>query len=130
VRGCVLKRSPTAHLLEAIRTVAAGAVYVDPALSASAGATPPLRVLDDGAVGVGPEVRLSAREAEVLRLIAQGFCNREIAERLGLSTKTIETYKARSLEKLGLSRRAEIVRFALERGWLGRSVLGAAASET
>jgi PAS domain S-box-containing protein len=62
--------------------------------------------------------RLSEREEEVVRLIAWGYSNKEIAARLSLSVKTVETYKARSLEKLGLSTRAELVRHALLRGWL------------
>jgi DNA-binding CsgD family transcriptional regulator len=61
---------------------------------------------------------LSEREAEVLLLIAQGLSNKEIAARLRISVKTVETYKARSMEKLGLSGRADIVRFALQKGWL------------
>jgi DNA-binding NarL/FixJ family response regulator len=61
---------------------------------------------------------LSERESEVLRLIAQGYTNKEIAVQLSLSVKTVETYKARSMEKLGLSSRAETVRYALEQGWL------------
>lgn len=62
--------------------------------------------------------RLSDREKEVLRLIALGYSNKEIAGQLGLSAKTIETYKARLIEKLGLSSRAELVRYALNQGWL------------
>jgi len=61
---------------------------------------------------------LSDRETEVLRLIAQGHSNKEIAAHLELSVKTVETYKARSMEKLGLTGRSDIVRLALEEGWL------------
>ena len=61
---------------------------------------------------------LSDREAEVVRLIAAGYSNKEIASRLSLSVKTVETYKARSMEKLGLDSRADLVRYALQRGWL------------
>jgi DNA-binding NarL/FixJ family response regulator len=61
---------------------------------------------------------LSDREEEVLRLIARGFTNREIAAQLDLSIKTVETYKARSMEKLGLSSRVGIVTHALRQGWL------------
>ena len=76
-----------------------------------------LVALADGtrfAVGTG----LSDREEEVVRLIAQGYSNKEIAARLSLSVKTVETYKARSLEKLGLHGRTDLVRYALQRGWL------------
>ena len=64
------------------------------------------------------EDELSEREAEVVRLIARGFSNKEIAAQLGLSSKTVETYKARSLEKLGLSSRSDLVSYAVQRGWL------------
>ncbi len=62
--------------------------------------------------------KLSDREKEVLRLIALGYSNKEIAIQLALSAKTIETYKARLIEKLGLSSRSELVRYALNQGWL------------
>jgi DNA-binding NarL/FixJ family response regulator len=61
---------------------------------------------------------LSQREQDVLRLTAQGFTNKEIAARLEVSIKTIETYKARGAEKLGLRTRAEIVRYGARHGWL------------
>ena len=62
---------------------------------------------------------VSGREADVLRLIAQGYSNKEIAARLDLSVKTVETYKARGMEKLNLGSRVDIVRYAVQRGWLG-----------
>jgi len=68
--------------------------------------------------GLPTEGDLSEREAEVVRLLAAGHSNKEIALRLDLSVKTVETYKARSLEKLGLHSRADLVRYALQRGWL------------
>jgi DNA-binding NarL/FixJ family response regulator len=61
---------------------------------------------------------LSEREAEVLRLIARGYSNKEIGAQLHISAKTVDTYRARSMEKLGLSSRADIVTYALEHGWL------------
>jgi len=64
---------------------------------------------------------LSSRETEVLRLIAQGYSNQEVATQLNISIKTVETYKARSMEKLGLRSRVEIVRYALQHGWLGNT---------
>ncbi len=64
------------------------------------------------------EDELSDRETEVVRLIARGFSNKEIAAQLDLSSKTVETYKARSLEKLGLSSRSDLVSYAVQRGWL------------
>lgn len=61
---------------------------------------------------------LSERERNVLQLIARGYSNKEISAALGISTKTVETYKARGIEKLGLTSRVAIVRYALEQGWL------------
>jgi DNA-binding NarL/FixJ family response regulator len=61
---------------------------------------------------------LSEREEEVLRLIARGFTNREIAAQLDVSVKTVETHKARAMEKLGCDSRAAIVGYAIRRGWL------------
>jgi DNA-binding NarL/FixJ family response regulator len=72
-------------------------------------------VADDSAARGG---KLCAREEQVLRLLALGYSNKGIAGRLGLSVKTVETYKARALEKLGLRTRVDIVRFAAARGWL------------
>ena len=62
---------------------------------------------------------LSEREAEVVRLTAAGHSNKEIAARLELSVKTVETYKARSLEKLGVRSRVALVKYAVDQGWLG-----------
>jgi two-component system, NarL family, response regulator NreC len=64
------------------------------------------------------EARLSQREREVLQLVAHGYTNQEVADRLGLSVKTIETYRARVSEKMGLRTRADLVRYALEVGLL------------
>ena len=61
---------------------------------------------------------MSDREAEVARLTAAGHSNKEIAGRLDLSVKTVETYRARALEKLGLQGRADLVRYAVQQGWL------------
>lgn len=113
--GYMLKRAAAAEVIQAIRTVAGGGMYLDPQMAGkvvdSFVRKPPLR----GEIA-GSE--LSDRETEVVRLIAQGYTNKEIATRLELSVKTVETYKARSMEKLGLDSRAEIVRYALEQGWL------------
>ena len=111
-RGYILKRSAADELIRAIRTVYAGGVYIDPAIAdkvlAQKGTAEP-------AVASIP---LSDREEEVLRLAAQGWTNREAAEKLGISVKTVETYKARAAEKLELRTRAEIVRYGKTRGWL------------
>ncbi len=114
--GYVLKRAAPAELIRAIRTVAAGGVYLDPSLAGKVvkGFVRPSRG-EDSAAGGG---ELSDREVEVVRLTAAGHSNKEIASRLDLSVKTVETYKARALDKLGLETRADLVRYALQRGWL------------
>jgi DNA-binding NarL/FixJ family response regulator len=113
--GYVLKRSAAQELVHALRAVAAGGIYLDPSLAGKVVGT---LVGKRGAKEVVPGAELSEREEEVVRLIAQGYSNKEIAARLSLSVKTVETYKARSLEKLGLRGRTDIVRYALQRGWL------------
>jgi DNA-binding NarL/FixJ family response regulator len=110
----LLKRSAVDQLIQAVRAAATGGQYLDTnvlqALSADEGAAP-ARPVPDVAV-------LSQREREVLEFIARGYSNKEIAARLDLSVKTVETYKARSMDKLGLQGRASLVRFAMEQGWL------------
>jgi DNA-binding NarL/FixJ family response regulator len=68
--------------------------------------------------GVPGAIPLSDREEEVLRLIAKGFTNREIAAQLDVSVKTVETHKARAMEKLGVDSRAGIVAYAIRSGWM------------
>ena len=111
-RGYVLKRSAADELIRAIRTVHAGGVYIDPAIADKVMA--PKSAIEP----VPQTIALSDREEEVLRLAAQGWTNREAAEKLGISVKTVETYKARAAEKLALRTRAEIVRYGKSRGWL------------
>jgi DNA-binding NarL/FixJ family response regulator len=113
--GYVLKRAAAEELIHAIRMVAAGGVYLDPALAGKVVGSF-VRAPAGKSVPAGGD--LSDREAEVVRLIATGHSNKEIASRLCLSVKTVETYKARSMEKLGLDSRAGLVRYALQRGWL------------
>src|SRR3954469_4694250 len=112
--GYVLKRAAAEELVRAIRTVAAGGVYLDPSLAGKVVGGFVRKPQGKGA----QEGDLSEREAEVVRLVAAGHSNKEIAGRLDLSIKTVETYKARSLEKLDLRSRADLVRYALRRGWL------------
>jgi DNA-binding NarL/FixJ family response regulator len=110
--GYVLKRSASDDLVRAIRAIVAGGVYLDPSMAASA-----LAPLRQGTPSTLPS-RLSEREAEVLRLIAEGHAVKDVATRLGISTRTLETYRSRAMDKLGLKTRADIVRHALQRGWL------------
>jgi DNA-binding NarL/FixJ family response regulator len=112
--GYVLKRSAADELIRAVRTVAGGGVYLDPALAGKVVGGFVRR--PDSEAPAGEE--LSDREAAVVRLIAAGHGNKEIAAQLDVSTKTVETYKSRALEKLGLQSRADLVRYAVERGWL------------
>ena len=113
--GYALKLSSGEELMRAIRTVATGGTYIDPAI---AGKLLPSAARTSVKPGPAPRVDLSEREEEILRLIALGHSNKEIAQRLSLSVKTIEAHKANALEKLGISGRIDIVRYALLRGWL------------
>ena len=112
--GYVLKQSPHAELLRAIRAVAGGRTYVDPALTQHLAA--PFGT--DGIPLATRQRGITERETEVLRLVSQGYSNKEIAAKLEVSTKTIEVHKANAMRKLGLNGRTELLRFALLRGWL------------
>ncbi len=109
--GYVLKRSADKELIEAIRAVAAGDAYLTPAAVRLLLAT---QQNDDGR----PEPALSPREREVLRYTARGFSNLEIAQRLFVSPKTVDTYRSRIMAKLDLHRRSELVEYALSHGLL------------
>ena len=113
--GYVLKKSVDADLLSAIRAVHRGRTYVDSELAE-------ILVRDaisrDGSTDSAAGSVLSDRELQVLKLVAEGFSSREIAEQIYISTKTVETYRARFAEKLGLKSRAQIVRYALNLGLL------------
>ncbi|MFW6185036.1 MAG: response regulator [Chloroflexota bacterium] len=114
--GYVLKKAADVELIAAIQAVMRGDVYVHPTMTRSL-----LQdiVPDDGGSEEEDLWRtLSEREQEVLRLVALGYTNQEIADRLVLSVKTVETYRARGMEKLALRSRAALVRFTLARGLL------------
>ncbi len=114
--GYVLKQAADTELLSAIHTVYSGGVFLHPAHAKI--------LLEDSLPLTTSEIedsdlsRLSERETEVLRLIALGYTNKEIAKQLFISVKTVETYKARVMEKLNISSRAAMVRFALKHGML------------
>lgn len=114
VRGYLLKRSAAENLVHAIRAVMVGGLYVDPAIAN--------RMFDAvsarGARQPGNMPDLTDREAEVLKLVALGFTSKEISRRLAIGVKSVETYKARGAEKLGLKTRAELLRYASAQGWL------------
>jgi DNA-binding NarL/FixJ family response regulator len=113
--GYILKHAAADDLIQAIRIVAAGGVHLDPALAGHVVARY-VRVPAATSALLGAE--LSARETELVQGIAQGYSNKEIATQLKLSVKTVETYRARAMDKLGLESRSALVRYALEHGWL------------
>jgi two-component system, NarL family, response regulator NreC len=115
--GYVLKKSVDADLLSAIRAVYKGRTYVDSELAEVLVRDAFRRDGNDRAGSTGQNV-LSDREMQVLKLVAEGFSSREISEQIYVSTKTVETYRARFAEKLGLKSRAQIVRYALNLGLL------------
>jgi DNA-binding NarL/FixJ family response regulator len=116
--GYVLKRAAAETLIVAIRAVAEDGVYLDPLIAGKAASS-----LVGKSLGAAdpPNAQLSEREADVIRQIAMGYSNKEIAAQLGLSIKTVETYKTRAMVKLHLDSRVAIVRYALQRGWLQES---------
>lgn len=117
--GYILKRSATEDLIRALRVVSAGGTYLDPAIS---------QLVAQGFLGrnnnasrirgVIEGAPLSEREEEVLRLLSRGLTSKEISGKIFLSAKTVDTYKSRAMEKLGLETRADIIRFGISQGWL------------
>jgi DNA-binding NarL/FixJ family response regulator len=118
VAGYVLKRSPGEELVQAIRMAAQGQVYFDPALASKALAR---QMSGPAAKRETPNATLSDREKEVLSLVAWGYSNKEAADQLKVSVKTVETYRVRIAEKLGLRSRTQLVQYALRQGWLNDS---------
>jgi DNA-binding NarL/FixJ family response regulator len=112
--GFALKRGVCDELVRALRIVASGETYVDPSLASTLLQSGPGSRRNGGATVTA----LSERESEVVRLIAEGHTSKEMAQALGLSPRTLETYKARAMSKLNLRTRAELIRYALRRGWL------------
>ena len=102
--GYVLKEAAEEELVEAINRAAVGDTYLNPRLGARVAAEPP----------PGPPDGLSEREVDVLRLIALGYTNAEIGEQLHLSVRTVETHRAHVQQKLSLTTRSDLVRYALE----------------
>lgn len=111
--GYVVKKAADVELLSAIRAVQQGRTFADlgHADLRAEGGTPAL-------AGRPAKRRLSVREEEVLRLVARGYTNREIAERIHVGVKSVETYRSRFARKLDLHRRADLIRYALQRGLL------------
>ena len=111
--GYVLKRSAASELVRAIEAVADGGNYIDPGMSSYL-----LGKLPRHSPQAGPTPVLSERETQVVQLVARGYSNKEVALKLDVSVKTVETYRYRAVDKLGLRSRADLVHYALERGWL------------
>jgi two-component system response regulator NreC len=116
VSGYVLKQSATTELIRAIRAVAGGDNYLDPAMTGKVFA---------GYAGNQNKQRgeirgkqLTGRESEVLRHIALGYSNKEIAEKMDISVKTVEAHKANSLKKLNMQSRKDIISYAILQGWM------------
>lgn len=118
-RGYLLKRSASEFLLHGVRAVLSGGLYLDPSIAG--------RVLGENySVGRRPsqQIRISVcrdltkREADVLRLTAFGYTNKEIAGQLNVTVKSVETYKVRASDKLDIRTRSQIVRYAIRQGWL------------
>lgn len=111
--GYVLKQSPSSEMLRAIRALAKGGNYLDPTVTG--------RVIGGYAprqINLAGKLTLSERESEVLRQIAWGYSNKEIAYNLEISVKTFEAHKANAMRKLDIGSRIDIVRFAILQGWL------------
>jgi DNA-binding NarL/FixJ family response regulator len=110
--GYCPKSAADAELISAIRAVMRGNVYIHPSHTKI--------LLDKMLPTSAPSAAadLSERESAVLKLVALGHTNQEIAEQLALSVKTVESYRARGMEKLGLSSRAALVRYAIQEGWM------------
>ncbi len=113
--GYVLKQSDSMEVLSAIRAAVAGGSFLSPPISRT--------VIEDylhraQARGRGSDTELlTAREREVLQLLAEGKSNRDIADELSISIKTVETHRANMMTKLGLSSKTELVKYALRKGW-------------
>jgi two-component system, NarL family, response regulator NreC len=115
VAAYVLKQSAPTELLHAIRAAAAGGQYLDSTLTSRVTAG---FLATEGKRGNKAGVTITERESAVLRLIASGYSNKEIAARLTLSVKTVEAHKANAMRKLGLNGRIDIVKYAVLQGWL------------
>jgi DNA-binding NarL/FixJ family response regulator len=119
-RGYVSKGAVVSDLVQAIRSVASGGIYIDSSLAPSL--TSLLREEPEESstaeLKIDPHKDLSERESAVLRLLASGYSTKEIAARLNISIKTVDTYKSRFMEKLHLKSRVEIVHYAMEAGML------------
>lgn len=114
--GYVLKRSAASELLRAIEVVGEGGTYLDSSIAGQL-----VGKLGQRRAPMAASSALSEREREVVRHVAHGYSNKEIATKLDVSVKTVETYRYRATEKLGLRSRADLVRYAIDQGWLAET---------
>jgi DNA-binding NarL/FixJ family response regulator len=112
--GYLLKQSASKELVRAIRRVSAGHSYLDPAVTEQVVGS----IAAGAPRGTSGAKSLSRREEDVLRFVSLGFLAKEIASRLSISIKTVETHKANAMSKLGMCSRIDIVRYAVLHGWL------------
>ena len=116
--GYLPKSAAVGQLIQAIRTVASGGIYIHPSLSKGLVSLMTDTSSGQRRTGNGAQKELSEREKDVLRLLAWGYSNKEIAAKLKVGIKSVDTYKTRFMEKLGLKSRVEIVRYAKQQGLL------------
>lgn len=114
--GYVLKRSAASELLRAIEVIGEGGTYLDSSLAGQL-----VSKLGHRRPSQASSSALSEREREVVRYVSHGYSNKEIAAKLDVSVKTVETYRYRATDKLGLRSRADLVRYAIDQGWLGEN---------
>lgn len=114
--GYVLKLTKPSDFLQAVRAVAHGGIHVDPHVSLKTVTLNPFV-----AKTVNQRLVLTNREIELIQLVVHGYSNKEIADRLDVSVKSIETYKTRIMEKLGFRSRVQLIQFAIHQGWLNQS---------
>jgi two-component system response regulator NreC len=115
--GYLLKRAVDAELIAAVRAVHRGGIFVDPRL-ANVLVQDVLKKRDARASPTAAVKLLSERELQVLRLVARGYTSAQIAEQIFVSVKTVETYRSRFAEKLGLRTRSDVIRYAVQMGLL------------
>jgi DNA-binding NarL/FixJ family response regulator len=117
VTGYALKQTAAETLLDAIRTVARGGTYLDSALAPKIAQSLSRRSSSSKSAARS----LTYREQQVVTMVVQGYTNKETSASLGITVKTVESHKAKIMQKLGINSRAELVRFAILQGWLDNS---------
>jgi len=117
--GYLLKLSKPVDFLQAVRTVAAGGIHVDPHVAGKTVGAELAAVVPFNDIS---RPMLTAREVELIQLVTRGYSNKEIATRLDVTVKSVETYKSRIMEKLGFRTRVQLIQFAIHQGWLKGSL--------